>query len=100
MKTFGIEWRIIAHPARRIRTARHAFLARREARERKALRHEALEAHARRARAHAAQFDETDQIAKVVYGYWTRQIVRHRETARYQRELMNLEQAERERYHG
>lgn len=48
MRTARIEWRIVTSPPRRIRSARHAFLARREARTRLALEHDNLAKHARK----------------------------------------------------
>lgn len=100
MRTFNIEWRIISHPPRRIRTTRQAFIARREARARLIIRHDAMGKHARKARDFAGQFAGNDQMARAAYSYWTKMVIRHREAARIQRSRIAEEQAERERYHG
>lgn len=100
MRTFNIEWRIISSPPRRIRSAQHAFLARREARARMAIQFRALTKYARKARAHAGQYDVHDAVAGAAFNYWTKMIIRYQEAERVQRSMIAAEQAERERYHG
>jgi hypothetical protein len=99
MRTARIEWRIVTSPPRRIRSARHAFLARREARTRLALEHDNLAKHARKARAVAANTPRLGiGLAGAINQFWTRQIIKHTKAARVQRSMIEAEQAERERY--